>query len=760
MAVNVKMGVDTSAFKSNIQDATAQLKTFDAQLKNAEATMKATGNAEQGLTQKMNALTGKLETQKRMAQQYAQQLEKMRTAGVDPLSKEYQKLAAALLNADTGIKETQAQLDNLTTSENQAADGADKLTQSVNNISRKVSLDQVITGISAITSGLENAAKKAISFGEKLFDVIVDAAAEADDISTLATRLFLTEEEVQQINYNAARFEVTAEQLGKSWKKVRNNMVSDSDDIVDAFESIGVQTHQIISVGYGQFIKGEARDYKDVFWDIGDALLHMTDAAQQEAIAQKLLGRSWDELLPLFTAGREEYEAALAAAPTASEEAIENLAAFNDRLNELEQSWNVLKLQVLGEIAPALEKGADAIATLLDKLTAYLQTDKGQELLTNLGNAVSALFEDLANIDPDKVVTNFSKLFNGVVSSFEWLTEHWGEVKDALVGIAIGFGALKIATLALNIGKVISGLGGLLSGGNGGAEAAQAVTGGGAGSYTAKNLASRVAQSGLGVAATSAASTIASSLTMYDPTGTAAFLYPAVMDMTTYGINRKSGKSIGESLKAQWDEIAQGFSAESIAASADAAKEYWLEKVPNAFWGVLGFKDAKDAAQQATEVLHKATENLQTAGEWTLSDDLTADELMALVSGENKVEIPAEIIPDENAAEDIADKVGDVTIPVTLEIRDVEGAELWELLNGPGSSGGTGFANGLAYVPNNGLYRLHRGEQVLPAREVASRSYSSNLYVESMVMNNGTDAEGLASAMAAAQRRTMSGYGS
>ena len=133
MAVNVKMGVDTSGFKQNIQDATAQLKTFDAQLKNAEATMKATGNAEQGLTQKMNALTGKLETQKRMAQQYAQQLEKMRTAGVDPLSKEYQKLAAALLNADTGIKETQAQLDSLTTSENQAATGADKLKQSVNN---------------------------------------------------------------------------------------------------------------------------------------------------------------------------------------------------------------------------------------------------------------------------------------------------------------------------------------------------------------------------------------------------------------------------------------------------------------------------------------------------------------------------------------------------------------------------------------------------------------------------------------------------
>ena len=71
-----------------------------------------------------------------------------------------------------------------------------------------------------------------------------------------------------------------------------------------------------------------------------------------------------------------------------------------------------------------------------------------------------------------------------------------------------------------------------------------------------------------------------------------------------------------------------------------------------------------------------------------------------------------------------------------------------------------GYANGLNYVPYDGLYRLHRGERVTPAREVESRSYNSNLYVENMNMNNGMDAAGLASAMAAAQRRTMSGYGS
>ena len=70
-------------------------------------------------------------------------------------------------------------------------------------------------------------------------------------------------------------------------------------------------------------------------------------------------------------------------------------------------------------------------------------------------------------------------------------------------------------------------------------------------------------------------------------------------------------------------------------------------------------------------------------------------------------------------------------------------------------------ANGLPFVPYDGyLASLHRGEMVVPSREIASRSYNSNLYVENMNMSGGMDAAGLAAKMAEAQRRTLRGYGS
>lgn len=731
MAVNMKLGIDVSAFKSGITQANAQLKTFDAELKFAETTLKKTGDAEAALSQKTESLNKKLNVQKDVVKQYEKALEDMRKNNVDPMSASYQKMAAAMLNAQSAANETEIQLRELNSTQQVTATTADKLTQSMNGIDKKISLEQVRSGIKSITDGLENAAEKAIQFGEKLFSVIMESAQQADDIGTMAERLGLTEKEIQQINHNAERFEVTAEQLGTTWKKLKKNMASDNKEIVEGFAELRVQTHQIIPGKYENII-GEARDYKDVFWETGEALLKMTDASKQEALAQKLLGRSWDELLPLFKKGREVYEEALGKAPTASDEAINNLADLNARMAELESSWNTLKLEALGRIAPALEKGADAIANLLDKVTAYLQTDAGQELLERLGTAVSGLFDDLAKISPEDVVNNVTSVLTGLTSGLEWLSKNWEGVKNALIWIVGGWATLEIGGGILDIVKVVGGLA-ELTGVKAAGKAAGEAWGASFGAAVLKAVPWLTGLIALLTPGSSQDNTLI---------GANGITQEGYYEFARLGMEDKEYKSFLMELGTYFGT--QGMT--QLMGNAAAVTEIWKYLISGkAGYNTQGF---------VNNVLGQYT-GMEFGQDW-LGVSFSEEELNEILQSMNLVLTPTFLIP-EDTAETIAEDVGTVQIPAQLVIhKEHRGGWTGFDVNPDGSN-----ANGLPWVPYDGyLAMLHKGERVMTASQNRNYTYNSNTYFGSVNLNNGLQVDALAESIARNNRRKNSGYGS
>ena len=139
-------------------------------------------------------------------------------------------------------------------------------------------------------------------------------------------------------------------------------------------------------------------------------------------------------------------------------------------------------------------------------------------------------------------------------------------------------------------------------------------------------------------------------------------------------------------------------------------------------------------------------------GEWRDIEDIDLSKWL------DENEAPKVIIQPEapeNSAADIAAQIGTVTVYV----EPIIGEPVNNTNKRRRNTGIPGYANGIKFVPDTRLAWLHPGEEVKTAREVSSRNYSSNLYVEKMVMNNATDARGLADEMAAAQRRTISGFG-
>lgn len=631
MAVNVKLGVDLGDFNSGIKSAKEQLKTFDAALKYAEASLKATGDAEGALTTKTEALRGKLETQKKIVDQYTDALQKMRSAGVDQTSSAYQKMQTNLLNAQAAMMNTKAQINDLNTSQKNAATSADELATNVSKIGKNVSLQTLSDGLSKLTNGLERAGRTAIRIGKNIARSAMDSTGWADDLTTRSTQYGVDVETLQRM------------------ERVAEYIDTDVDSIISARDRMSKNRESLAEL---LGISADGRSVDDVFWEAGEKIKNMGEGFDQNEAAMKIFGRSWRELLPLFTAGREEYEALLESQDVLSAEQIEKLAKADDAFQSVQQQAQMLVNQFWADNA--------------DKITELLQ----------------------------------------------WIIDNKDGVVAALAAIGGAFGMLKLGDVALDIAKVVKGFQGLGLGKGGGGTTATPTgtptvlpTGGAGGAGTAL-----VAGGGIS-------------------NGIANFM-TSTGGMLTIG---------GLMLTPIVSKIANGTLIE------DPAKATGL--------------DADTAA-----LFQKALGGGVPIGKGTnVRNALTS------LYGGGGAPVPVDPVPPENAAEELSKEIGTVPVPVQLIANGGGGA-----FAGGGGGGGQadyfmdslfgsfrpGYANGIAYVPNQRLAWLHPGETVTPARAVESRSFSSNLYVEKMVMNNGTDAAGLASAMAAAQRRTMSGYGS
>ena len=359
MAVNIKLGVDYAGFKQGMREAQASVNTLDAALKKNEAQFKATGDAEQYMAQKSEILRQKMQSQKTVVENAAKALAEMNKKNIPQTSTEYQKLSQQLLNAEAAMLETQSALDNLSSSQANAATTADKLVQSMNGIGKKISLDQVIGGINSITNGLEGAAQKAVHLGETIWNAVMDRAKWADDTAAQALMYGIdldTFLRMQKLVQNGLDTSVDAVLTAQS--KLNRGIGNGTTAVMEALSELG-----LVSTGkYGEQTV-ITDDSVELFWMAGQALMDLGDAFDKEASAQAIFGRSWKELVPLFTDYKslEEYQEALDGVTVSSEEDVNALAELNDKIGELKGNLGQLSTDILAQLAPALTEGAEAL---------------------------------------------------------------------------------------------------------------------------------------------------------------------------------------------------------------------------------------------------------------------------------------------------------------------------------------------------------------------------------------------------------------
>ena len=796
--VSVKMGVSgVQEFKNQMAQAQATVKNVDAAMKLSEKQFKATGDAETYMQNKTQQLNQKLAAQQSAVKSAEAALKQMKANGVDPLSTSYQKMETTLLNAQSAVLDTQNDINSLGTESSEAAGKTDKLAASLGGLNKTVSLETVINGIGRITGAMEKAAGMAVNLGKAIWENITDSASWADNVATQATILGMGVEDYQKLQ---SVFDTIADVTVADWtaarRKIRQAINDPSTDQIDVLTALGIKTHDTIDTGFGM-AEGMAKDWETVFWEAAKELQRRVESGRMTADladtwGEALFGKKYSMLLPLIKLGEEAFNEAFDNETVVSEDAIEKLAELNDAYIKLQDDFRDLKAEVLASLAPALEGAANVLDTLLNRLMEYLEKPEGQQALEDMSTAVSGLFSDLGEIDPEQVVSGFAKVFGDIVNGITWISENWEGVKTGIEGIGLALAGLHVAEGVLTFmqlaasGKFLFGSGAAAAGG-----AAAGAAAGGKSLWAA--LADKMEPLLAGAGGAGAGGLVLPGLS-------AALLaewklaWKLITDnLRDASLNQVYGDDGGEG----------GIIDNLTEEQAKRMREYFRQYKDN--YGSEDAKDARDAlskafeeggvemTEQAVSLVEGIFDNYLKENPDDLVDKLLAShpEIFAgLADGtgvkffdtKNTADVLTEKIglvpltvepkPEENAAEKISQDVGVVDIRANIVPWFFAGG--YGHLTGGGAPMGLGSlggesmrpvignANGLPYVPFDGYHAiLHKGERVVTAREMSNtRNYNSNLYVENMVMNNGQDAEGLAAKLSAAQQWTNRGFGS
>ena len=445
---SVKMGVTGVAqFKQNMNQAKQAVKTLDAQLALSEKQFKATGDSQSYLAEKSELLKAKLESQKTVLENAQKALDDMASKGVDRASKAYQSMYQAMLQAKGAILDTEGELNGITEAGDEASNSVSEMNAQLKRVGDGVNWQNVTEGLGTITDGMQKVMKKAWQMGEAIVKATLGAGSWADELKTTAAQYEISPEQLQRMRKTANLIDTDAETILQAQDKLKKGREQQGKEYMGALAYLGIDPN--------------GKSDLDLFWEAGDAISKLGKDEDKVTYAQRLYGKSWRELLPLFQAGRKEYDKTMESWSVVEDDQLDALGRMDDAYQKMQGEWETFKNEMLSAFAGPMEEGMNAITGLFQELNKYLDTPEGKEALGQIGETISSLITDLTQLDPKTVVAGFKQVVDDVTGALKWIQEHQSEVVGAVEAFILGWAGLETAkgvSIALQLINGIKGL--------------------------------------------------------------------------------------------------------------------------------------------------------------------------------------------------------------------------------------------------------------------------------------------------------------
>lgn len=382
---------EMSENKKQQKEYSKEIREAQAEIKAIEKEIRATGSATDAQKQRIAQLTALIDND---------------TEAIERLRVEQSRLQNQINDTNDQIKREQEALAKL----KEGMGGA------------KSAAKELVTEVGAIAS-----AAAAATAG--LFAFTREAAQWADSVNTLAVTTGLGTDEIQKFMYASNLVDVSLDTMTGSLTKLNRSMASaiksEGSEAAQVFKSLGISVTDAA---------GRIRDREEVFYEVIDALGGIENETERNIAAMALFGKSAEALNPLIEGGakklREIGDEAERAGLILSQDVLDNLNSFNDKVDLLSSKGTAIKNLLASEMTPALDGLLEVGDELLNEINRLAQSGELKKIAKEIGEGIRSAAEALKNI-----------------ITFVW------EYKEAIGAAVAGMVAFRVAMSIANLVK-------------------------------------------------------------------------------------------------------------------------------------------------------------------------------------------------------------------------------------------------------------------------------------------------------------------
>lgn len=450
----IKTSIDLTGekeYRAACNSINSSLREINSEMKLATAEFADNASGAEALTKKQEILQKQLAEQAKKAEAAEEALKKMREAGIDPTDPAYQKMQTNLNNTKAEMAKTEKQIKSTSEELKSSKVNWEAVGETVGKVGK------------AFGAALAALGAAAVGAASALAGLTVSASNYADDLITQATFTRQTTDDLQKYAYAARFIDVEVNTLTKSMAKNIKSMDSarkGSAAYADAYKKLGVSVTDA---------NGELRNSNDVYWDCIDALGSIQNETERDALAMQLFGKSAQELNSVIEAGSEAFkelgDEAEQMGFILSEDAVNRLGAFNDKLQVLQAGAEGLKNAASLIALPFLDTLAGEGIPIMTKFSKAVMDAEGDvtKMADALGEGISGVLNLIVEKLPEFIdmgVQMVTSLISGIVSNAPTIASAAVQIVETLVeGIAellpllIEGAAQLIAGLATGLAK-------------------------------------------------------------------------------------------------------------------------------------------------------------------------------------------------------------------------------------------------------------------------------------------------------------------